>query len=177
MESRSHHPPTPIYPFNYPFTLTSPIYLHPRIKTNVTNPHYNPNSPSLPHFQKTPSFRNSILQKSMAISKLILLFSFVIWSWARVGYSQGEGEGADPMQCIQKLAPCQAYLKEASPPALCCEPLRAMVADYTQCLCAVFNNPEILKTLNVTQADGLNLAKACGSNADTSLCKTGSYFE
>ncbi|KAI3463668.1 hypothetical protein Pfo_020331 [Paulownia fortunei] len=104
----------------------------------------------------------------MAISKSIFLFFLLICSWAFVGYSQG----GDSLPCVQKLMPCQPYLKgSSSPPASCCVPLKQIVVDDSRCLCAVFNDPAILKGLNVTQDDALNLAKSCGANADTSVCK------
>ncbi|XP_057952105.1 non-specific lipid transfer protein GPI-anchored 3-like [Malania oleifera] len=81
----------------------------------------------------------------------------------------GDTPGAVP--CAQKLLPCQPYLHSPSPPSSCCAPLKRMISDDAHCLCAVFNNAAILKSLNITQADALNLAKACGANADISVCK------
>ncbi|KAK4487274.1 hypothetical protein RD792_006119 [Penstemon davidsonii] len=112
----------------------------------------------------------------MAISKTSCLFFLLICSLAFVGFSQGDGNnGPNSMPCVEKLLPCQAYLKgSASPPRSCCVPLKEIVANDSECLCAVFNNPVIMKSLNVTQEDALNLAKSCGANADTSICKAGS---
>ncbi|PIN21532.1 hypothetical protein CDL12_05766 [Handroanthus impetiginosus] len=105
------------------------------------------------------------------MSRCIFLFFALISSWAFVGHSQGL-PGGDSLPCIQKLMPCQPYLKgSSSPPASCCAPLKDIVAGDSECLCAVFNNQDILKSLNVTQDDGLNLVKSCGANADTSICK------
>ncbi|XP_040995784.1 non-specific lipid transfer protein GPI-anchored 3-like [Juglans microcarpa x Juglans regia] len=110
---------------------------------------------------------------------LFLLFS----SWVFLGYSQsmglntflqgGSSESAASMPCVQKLLPCKEYLKPpvSMPPASCCVPLKEMLTDDVNCLCRVFDNPEILKSFNVTQDDALKLPKACGSNADISLCK------
>ncbi|KAL7114587.1 hypothetical protein ACP275_04G129900 [Erythranthe tilingii] len=105
------------------------------------------------------------------ISKSIFLCFALICSWASVGYSQ---VAAGSLDCVQKLMPCQPYLKGSSPPPPgCCLPLRDIIAKDSKCLCAVFTNSALLKSLNITQNDGLNLAKSCGANADTSLCKTG----
>ncbi|KAL6518038.1 hypothetical protein OROMI_033739 [Orobanche minor] len=107
----------------------------------------------------------------MAISKSISLLFILICSWAYVGQSQG----GDSLQCVQKLLPCQPYLKgssaAAAPPASCCVPLKQIVASDGQCLCKVFNDPNLLISLNVTRDDALNLAKSCGADADTSICK------
>ncbi|KAG6675926.1 hypothetical protein I3842_15G129200 [Carya illinoinensis] len=113
---------------------------------------------------------------------LFLLFS----SWVFVGYSQsmglntfvqgGSSGSAASMPCVQKLLPCKEYLKPpvSMPPTVsCCVPLKEMLTDDVNCLCRVFDNPEILKSFNVTQDDALKLPKACGANADVSLCKKG----
>ncbi|XP_057767507.1 non-specific lipid transfer protein GPI-anchored 3-like [Salvia miltiorrhiza] len=106
----------------------------------------------------------------MAISKSLFL-NFLVICW--LGYSQVCGGAGEPLPCIQKLMPCQAYLKGSAPPSpasACCVPLKEMAAGDTHCLCAVFNNKAFLKTLNVTQEDALNLAKTCGATADISIC-------
>ncbi|KAL2463003.1 AAI domain-containing protein [Forsythia ovata] len=118
----------------------------------------------------------------MASYKSFSLFFLVTTSWFFLGFSQNlivdeESGGSDSMRCVQKLLPCQPYLKSSSsppPPASCCAPLKDIIADDKKCLCAVFNNPAIMKTLNVTQDDALNLARTCGSKADASICKTAS---
>jgi hypothetical protein len=50
-----------------------------------------------------------------------------------------------------------------------------MVSGDPKCLCDVFDNPDLLKSLNVTQDDAMKLAKACAVNADISVCKTGFF--
>ncbi|XP_073273326.1 non-specific lipid transfer protein GPI-anchored 3-like [Primulina huaijiensis] len=112
----------------------------------------------------------------MAKSNSICLFFLVTCSLVFMGFShEGGGDhGGDPLPCIQKLLPCQPYLKsQTTPPPSCCVPMKQVVSQESQCLCAVFNNPDILKSLNVTQQDGLNLAKSCGASADVSICKKG----
>lgn len=99
-------------------------------------------------------------------SKHILTSFLLVSSWVFVGYSQPS--------CVQKLLPCQAYLKAPSTPtAACCVPLKEMVSGDPKCLCDVFDNPDLLKSLNVTQDDAMKLAKACNVNADVSVCKKG----
>ncbi|KAK9278206.1 hypothetical protein L1049_027767 [Liquidambar formosana] len=104
---------------------------------------------------------------------MILSLFFFLSSWVFLGFSLGlDGGVADSMPCVKKLLPCQPYLKaSSSPPASCCVPLKEMVSDDTQCLCGIFDNSEILKSFNITQDDALKLPKACGANADISLCK------
>ncbi|GFP85053.1 lipid transfer-like protein vas [Phtheirospermum japonicum] len=106
----------------------------------------------------------------MAISKSVLLLVIATClSSVYVGHSQG----GDLMACVQKLLPCQAYMKGSEPPsAACCVPLKQILASDRQCLCTVFTDPALLKSLNVTQDDALNLVNSCGAHADSSLCKT-----
>ncbi|XP_030460090.2 non-specific lipid transfer protein GPI-anchored 9-like [Syzygium oleosum] len=104
---------------------------------------------------------------------LLLLFS----SWATQISSQflGGVSGADlAPSCMQKLIPCQAYLKGLSaPPDSCCGPLKELVTGDSQCLCQVFNKPDTLKSLGITQAGALALAKTCGADVDVSVCNKG----
>ncbi|KAK4768170.1 hypothetical protein SAY87_003311 [Trapa incisa] len=77
------------------------------------------------------------------------------------------------LPCVQKILPCQPYLKSpSSPPATCCIPLKDFVENDRKCACAIFNNGDLLRSFNVTQDDAMNLAKACNANADISICKT-----
>ncbi|XP_047946092.1 non-specific lipid transfer protein GPI-anchored 3-like [Salvia hispanica] len=102
----------------------------------------------------------------MAISKSLLVNILVI-CWLAFEVSGGR----ELLPCIHKLLLCEAYLKgPVSPPAGCCVPLREMGNNDVPCLCDVFNNQPFLKTLNITQAEALNLAQTCGANTDTSLC-------
>lgn len=81
------------------------------------------------------------------------------------------------MPCVKKLLPCQEYLKPTAAAALpapsCCLPLKEMVFDDPKCLCDIFNNADLFNNLNITQDDALRLPKACGANADISVCKKG----
>ena len=93
-------------------------------------------------------------------------------------YLEGASSGAALMpSCLQKLLPCESFLKSPdSPPASCCTPLTEMISDNPECICQVFDNSDLLKSLNVTQDQLLKLPKACGSNADISICKKGINF-
>ncbi|XP_010459441.1 PREDICTED: protein YLS3-like [Camelina sativa] len=88
--------------------------------------------------------------------------------------SGGAGGGdAHALPCIQKLMPCQPYLHSVSPPPppSCCMPLREIVDSDVMCLCSVFNNVDMLKSLNLTKENALVLPNACGAKADVSQCK------
>ncbi|XP_010419182.1 PREDICTED: protein YLS3-like [Camelina sativa] len=104
----------------------------------------------------------------MDISKIMAVVVAVV-----VLYSvQTTAQNPQAMACVQKLLPCQPYVHSVNPPppSSCCGPLKAMVETDAQCLCTVFNNPEILKALNLTKENALDLPKACGTNPDVSLC-------
>ncbi|CAN7052992.1 unnamed protein product [Brassica rapa subsp. trilocularis] len=87
---------------------------------------------------------------------------------------QATAQGGDPhlMSCMQKLMSCQPYIHAVNPPPppSCCGPMKEIVVKDAPCLCAVFNDPAILKTLNLTKENALDLPKACGANPDISLC-------
>ncbi|XP_060203061.1 non-specific lipid transfer protein GPI-anchored 3 [Lycium barbarum] len=125
----------------------------------------------------------------MAYSKSFIV---VIFSWVFVGLSLGidldknaigvflasgvvgGGNGAiSAMPCVQKLLPCQPALTShtKNPPATCCVPLKEIFTKDAQCLCSVFGNTDVMKSLNVTQDQALDFAKACGAKPDLSLCK------
>ncbi|KAL0464141.1 UNVERIFIED_CONTAM: hypothetical protein Slati_0301700 [Sesamum latifolium] len=109
----------------------------------------------------------------MAISRLTFSFFLLICSSALVGYCEGI-DAAETMLCVQKLMPCQAFLKgSSSPETSCCTPLKEIVDNDSQCLCAVLGDESILKGMSVTPNDFLGLVKSCGANADTSICNKG----
>lgn len=108
----------------------------------------------------------------------LLFFFFFLLLLFFTSFSQATGldvlGGGTDTACLQKLLPCKDYLKSPSPPSSCCDPLKGIISTDTQCLCKVFNDPESLKSLGITQDDALGLAKTCGANPDVSACKTGS---
>nr|DAD35740.1 TPA_asm: hypothetical protein HUJ06_006380 [Nelumbo nucifera] len=112
-------------------------------------------------------------QSKLSLSLILLLSS----SWVMAGFSQELGGNRPnvPMDCLEKLLPCESYLKPpASPPPSCCIPLKQMIKDDLNCLCSVFNDVDLLKSLNVSQSDLLEHPKACGANIDISVCSKGS---
>ncbi|KAL3512162.1 hypothetical protein ACH5RR_024879 [Cinchona calisaya] len=99
-------------------------------------------------------------------------FFVVISSMVFVGSGQqSPGNPGASLPCVQKLLPCQPFLKQPSNPTpACCAPLKQLVVQDPKCLCEVFNNPVLLKSLNITQSDALQLTKSCNANADISVC-------
>ncbi|KAF8364576.1 hypothetical protein HHK36_033456 [Tetracentron sinense] len=103
-----------------------------------------------------------------------LFLSLIIFSsWILGDFSETIVEvPGDSMPCMQKLLPCQPYLLSSSPPSTtCCIPLKGMIANDPKCLCDIFDNPVLLKNLNITQDDALKLTTACGAKVDISVCK------
>ncbi|KAJ4884463.1 Bifunctional inhibitor/lipid-transfer protein/seed storage 2S albumin superfamily protein [Raphanus sativus] len=100
---------------------------------------------------------------------LTLLFAAIVVLYSVQATAQGDPQ---LMACMQKLVSCQPYIHMVSPPPppSCCGPMKEIVVKDAPCLCAVFNNPVILKTLNLTKENALDLPKACGANPDISLC-------
>ncbi|KAF8022587.1 hypothetical protein BT93_F0180 [Corymbia citriodora subsp. variegata] len=112
-------------------------------------------------------------------SKFLFLLFLLFSSWATRISSQGladlvsgaSGTGSMP-SCVQKLIPCQAYLGGSStPPDSCCGPLTELVTGDSQCLCQIFNKPDMLKSVGINQAGALALAKTCGATPDVSVCR------
>lgn len=86
----------------------------------------------------------------------------------------GSSNLKESIDCMQKLMPCQPYLKlPETAPATCCVPLKDMITTEAQCLCSVLTNARVLQSFNVTEADAMNLLKVCGAQADLSSCKNG----
>ncbi|KAJ0237580.1 Non-specific lipid transfer protein GPI-anchored 3 [Hirschfeldia incana] len=109
------------------------------------------------------------------VAVIFVLFSVSSSNTATAPPSVGGGGGGDAqaMPCIQKLMPCQPFLHSVipPPPPSCCLPMKQIVANDATCLCSVFNNMDMLKSLNLTKDNALDLPKACGANPDISLCK------
>ncbi|XP_009110357.1 non-specific lipid-transfer protein-like protein At2g13820 [Brassica rapa] len=111
----------------------------------------------------------------MEILKFAVIFVLCSISSSNAATTPPSGGAGDAhsMPCIQKLMPCQPYLRSVTPPppASCCMPLKEIVETDVNCLCSVFNNVDMLKSLNLTKENALVLPKACGANADVSQCK------
>lgn len=74
-------------------------------------------------------------------------------------------------QCMHQLLPCQPFLKAPNdPPPTCCDPLKEMVTNSSDCLCQFINNPTMILSLEVSKDDIMKLPKACGIKVDISKC-------
>ncbi|KAI5441451.1 non-specific lipid transfer protein GPI-anchored 8 [Lathyrus oleraceus] len=83
----------------------------------------------------------------------------------------GQSDVLQNAQCMQKLLPCQPYLKTPSnPPPACCTPLDEMAKGESDCLCKLLSNPKLFMSLDVTEDQLLKLPNACGIDVDTTKC-------
>lgn len=71
--------------------------------------------------------------------------------------------------CAANLIPCAEYLNSTNPAPACCNAIREVVSTQLRCLCNLYNNPNLVPGINMTQA--LELPKHCNLSADTSRCK------
>ncbi|XP_019160550.1 PREDICTED: lipid transfer-like protein VAS [Ipomoea nil] len=77
---------------------------------------------------------------------------------------------AQSTSCASNLVPCAEYLNSTKPPASCCDPLKETVTKELSCLCNLYKNPEVLKSLGVNITQALELPKHCGISNDVSAC-------
>ncbi|KAG1362448.1 putative Lipid transfer-like protein VAS [Cocos nucifera] len=79
--------------------------------------------------------------------------------------------GQQTPTCAANLVPCSSYINNSTkPPESCCGPLKDAVKNQLPCLCALYQNSEILKALHITIDKALNLSRRCGVNSDLSAC-------
>ncbi|MED6167480.1 hypothetical protein PIB30_002961 [Stylosanthes scabra] len=107
---------------------------------------------------------------------LFLIFSSIIYQ----GYSQsldellgslGNNGALKEAQCMQKLVPCNKYLKDSSNVAdECCAPMKELASSDQQCLCAFFNNQDMLNSMKVSKEDAMKLPNACSVHVDIATC-------
>ncbi|XP_020585641.1 lipid transfer-like protein VAS [Phalaenopsis equestris] len=77
------------------------------------------------------------------------------------------------LTCATKLIACQKFLNSSNPPEDCCKPLREAVRTDLPCLCAIFSNPEVLKSFGVDVSQALKLPVNCGiTTSSSNLCNT-----
>nr|GMD57087.1 lipid transfer-like protein VAS [Ipomoea batatas] len=76
---------------------------------------------------------------------------------------------AQSISCAINLIPCAAYLNSTKPPASCCDALKESVTKELSCLCNLYNNPEVLKSLGVNITEALQLPKHCAFNGGISI--------
>ena len=121
----------------------------------------------------------------MACSKTFLSFILLnLFSFFNICLSDGSGSSLDQLlpgleqsailmdaQCMQKMIPCQPYLKNPTNiPPTCCNPLNDLVTNSSECLCNILNNPKLIGSIDVTKDEILKLPAACGIHVDASKC-------
>ncbi|CAH2067083.1 unnamed protein product [Thlaspi arvense] len=75
------------------------------------------------------------------------------------------------MRCVEKVMPCRPYMhSESPPPSWCCDTMKEIIENDMTCLCAAFNHPDMLRYIDLTKENALNVLKSCGANYDGSLC-------
>nr|GMD97233.1 lipid transfer-like protein VAS [Ipomoea batatas] len=73
--------------------------------------------------------------------------------------------------CAMQLIPCVDYLNATTkPPSSCCDPLKEAVTKELPCLCNLFKEQSLLKSLNINVTQALELPKLCGIPGDLSAC-------
>ncbi|XP_058086058.1 non-specific lipid transfer protein GPI-anchored 9-like [Magnolia sinica] len=78
--------------------------------------------------------------------------------------------GQDLPTCVAKLVPCAQYLNSTTPSETCCSSIRDAIQNDFECLCNLFNNPDLFKSLNINITQVLQIPKHCGIITDISLC-------
>ncbi|XP_057760902.1 non-specific lipid transfer protein GPI-anchored 9-like [Arachis stenosperma] len=115
-------------------------------------------------------------------SKVMFSFFLIFSSIVHQGISQsleellgglGKNMGVvKEAQCMQKLVACNKYLKDQSNvPEECCGPLREIATSNDQeCLCAFFNNQQMLDSMQISRDDAMKLPNACSVPVEISTC-------
>nr|GMD75023.1 lipid transfer-like protein VAS [Ipomoea batatas]GMD75024.1 lipid transfer-like protein VAS [Ipomoea batatas] len=81
-------------------------------------------------------------------------------------------EAQSPPSCAAKLAACAEYLNSTTtPPPSCCDPLKEALTKELPCICAIFNDKQLLIGLGVDISQAINLPKHCGMSTITNACK------
>lgn len=79
--------------------------------------------------------------------------------------------GQQVPDCASKLVPCGNYLNSTTPPDSCCSPLREAVRTELKCLCNLYSDRQIFKSLGINITQALELPKHCGVTSNLTACK------
>ncbi|KAK9147971.1 hypothetical protein Scep_006728 [Stephania cephalantha] len=75
--------------------------------------------------------------------------------------------------CAAKLASCGEYLSTTTkPPESCCQPINDALRTQKACLCNLYNNPSLFRSLGINLTQALSIPLRCGISNDVSSCKT-----
>lgn len=73
--------------------------------------------------------------------------------------------------CASKLIPCQPYLATTTqPPGSCCNSIKEAVSKELPCLCKIYNDPTLFKSLGLNVSQAIMLSQRCGVTTDLSNC-------
>ncbi|KAJ3678456.1 hypothetical protein LUZ60_002259 [Juncus effusus] len=84
--------------------------------------------------------------------------------------AQAQNSSSGTPSCASNLVPCANYLNSTSPPDTCCSPLKDAITNDLACLCAIYEDPSILKAFGISLSDALKLAQYCGINSTDNQC-------
>uniref|UniRef100_A0A803L6G7 Bifunctional inhibitor/plant lipid transfer protein/seed storage helical domain-containing protein n=1 Tax=Chenopodium quinoa TaxID=63459 RepID=A0A803L6G7_CHEQI len=90
-----------------------------------------------------------------------------------VALAAAQSSGETP-SCGSKLTACVNYLNSTTtPPPSCCNPLKEAVTNEKQCLCNIYNNPNLIQALGINITQAMNLPKLCHIDTGKSpdICK------
>lgn len=114
--------------------------------------------------EKSSEMANSPLQPVLFLSLSALLFLSI-----PAPRLSAQAQTSTP-SCAEQLVPCASYLNSTNPPESCCSPLKDAITNDLQCLCAIYNDPSILKSFNINLTDAGKLAANCGINSSIDRC-------
>ncbi|KAL4199781.1 hypothetical protein AMTRI_Chr03g146560 [Amborella trichopoda] len=80
--------------------------------------------------------------------------------------------GTGAQECANKLVPCASYLNSTTPGKECCDDLKQAIETELPCLCALFNDPSVFKSLNINRTQALLLPEHCGFKSTASACNS-----
>ncbi|GLT40362.1 hypothetical protein SLA2020_145040 [Shorea laevis] len=80
-------------------------------------------------------------------------------------------EAQNTQTCASNLIPCATYLNSnTTPGADCCNAIKDAVNNDLTCLCNLYKDPDVFKSLNISLPAALQLAGKCGVNNSLSSC-------
>jgi Probable lipid transfer len=108
---------------------------------------------------------NSPLQPVLFLSLSVLLFLSIPVPPLSV-------QAQSSTSCASNLVPCANYINSTKPPDSCCTPLKDTITNDLQCLCAIYEDPSVLKAFGINLTAAEKLASNCGiDSSTTSQCK------
>jgi Probable lipid transfer len=107
---------------------------------------------------------NSHLQPVLFLSLSVLLFLSIPVPPLSV-------QAQSNTSCANNLVPCANYINSTNPPDSCCSPLKEALTNDLQCLCAIYEDPNVLKAFGINLTAAEKLASNCGIDSSTNQCK------